>query len=237
MVCAVRKDNEVVVVRDNNSQIYGQSLCSSLLQSGWTEDATAEQGAQQQDQAAAQASAQASAQAADQSKAQDALSAIQSTNQSFTNAKAVRDHVQTADADLAKEWVDAKGGNGDYCYNVENVVGYDAENVVGYDVLNSASYDIDQEQQAIQDIRTQISALKEAEAALTAAGLPALPGSSAAISKAEANNARAVATTNKAIDQLNADLRTAYRIANNLGTGDCAGSGPGQVPDGLSYIS
>jgi hypothetical protein len=38
-VCAVQKNDVVVVVRDTNGQIFGQSVCSALLQGGWTEDA------------------------------------------------------------------------------------------------------------------------------------------------------------------------------------------------------
>jgi hypothetical protein len=237
VVCGVRKDGVVIVVRDNNSQIYGQSVCSALLQGGWTEDAAAEQAGQQQDQATEQASAEASERASAQSAAEDALAALQDTNRSFTNAKAVRDDVTTADADLAKEREDAKGGNGDYCYNVESVVGYDAESVVGYDVTSSAGYNVDQEQQAVTGIRTQITTLQQALADLTTVGLPALPGARAAISTAQTNNATAITTTNKAIDHLNGDLKTAYNIANTLGTGDCADSGPGEVPDGLSRIA
>lgn len=73
---------------------------------------------------------------------------------------------------------DAKGGNGEDCYNAEAVVGYDAEAVVGYDVTSTASYDVDQEQQGIEETRSNITALKDAQAALTADGLPTLPGAS-----------------------------------------------------------
>ncbi|MER6976982.1 hypothetical protein [Streptomyces carpinensis] len=41
----------------------------------------------------------------------------------------------------------------------------------------------------------------------------------------------------KAIDHLNGDMKTAYGIANTLGTGDCANTGAGEVPQGLSHIS
>ncbi|MFF7185600.1 hypothetical protein ACFZAR_10210 [Streptomyces sp. NPDC008222] len=236
-VCAVQKNGVMVVVRDTNGQIFGQSVCSALLQGGWSEDAQAERTAQQQDQATIRASAQASAQAADQQTAQDALTTLQDSNSSFNNAKSVRGDVGTADKDLVQERQDAKGGNGDGCYNVENVVGYDAENVVGYDVTSTASYDVDQEQQGITGLRSQITALKNAQTALTADGLPTLPGASTAIAAAEAHITTALATTNKAIDHLNADMQTAYSIANTLGTGDCANTGPGKAPAGLSHIS
>ncbi len=237
VVCGVQKDGVVIVVRDSSSQIYGQSVCSALVQGGWTEDAAAEQAGQQQDQATNEANARASAQASALREAENALATLQGTNRSFTNAKTVRDDVTTTDADLAKEREDAKGGNGDGCYNVENVVGYDAENVVGYDVTSNASYDVDQEQQNIDGVRTQISTLQQALTALTAAGLPSVPGAGAAIATAQANNATAIATTNKAVDHLNGVLKTAYNIANTLGTGDCADSGPGETPDSLSHIS
>ncbi|MFB8183282.1 hypothetical protein ACFC8N_46395 [Streptomyces sp. NPDC055966] len=236
-VCAVQRRDVVVVVRDTNGQIFGQSVCSALLQGGWTEDAQAERTAQHQDQATVRASAKASAQAADQSTAQDALATLQGSNGTFANAKSVRSDVGTADTDLARERQDAKGGNGDGCYNVENVVGYDAENVVGYDVTTTASYDVDQEKQGITGLRSEITDLKNAQEALTADGLPTLPGAGTAIATAEADITTAVATTNKAIDHLNADMTTAYSIANTLGTGDCANTGPGEAPAGLSHIS
>ncbi|WP_345060719.1 hypothetical protein [Streptomyces rameus] len=236
-VCAVQKNDVIVVVRDTNGQIFGQSVCSTFLQGGWTEDAQAERIAQQQDQTTVRASAQASAQAADQQTAQDALTTLQDSNSSFNNAKSVRGDVTTADKDLAQERQDAKEGNGDDCYNVENVVGYDAENVVGYDVTTTASYDVDQEKQGITGLRSQITALKNAQTALTADGLPTLPGANAAIATAEAHITTAITTTNKAIDHLNADMQTAYSIANALGTGDCANAGPGKAPAGLSHIS
>ncbi|MCX4581178.1 hypothetical protein OHB41_50425 [Streptomyces sp. NBC_01571] len=236
-VCAVQRHGVIVVVRDTSSQIFGQSVCSSLLQDGWAEDSAAEQTAQQQDQQAVHASAQATARAAHQSTANDALAALQDSNSAFNNAKSVRDDLTTADKDLAQLRKDAKGGNGEDCYNVENVVGYDAENVVGYDVTSSASYDVDQEQQGIKQLRSRITDLKDAQAELTADGLPVLPGGSTAITTAEAHLTTAITTTNKAIDELNADMKTAYSIANALGTGDCADSGPGQAPQGLAHIS
>ncbi|MGW2936096.1 hypothetical protein ACWDA7_30560 [Streptomyces sp. NPDC001156] len=236
-VCAVQKNGVVVVVRDTGSQIFGQSVCSDLLQAGWREDSAAEQTARGQDQAVVEASAQASTRAANQSAAQDALETLQGSNSGFSNAKSVRADVETADKDLAQLREDAKGGNGDDCYNVENVVGYDAENVVGYDVTSTASYDVDQEQQGIKGLRDQITALQDAQAALTVAGQPPLAGASAAITTAKSHIATAITTTNKAIDHLNGDMKTAYGIANTLGTGDCANSGPGEVPEGLSHIS
>ncbi|MEU5437715.1 hypothetical protein AB0G73_30670 [Streptomyces sp. NPDC020719] len=236
-VCAVHRNDVMVVVRDINSQIFGQSVCSALLQGGWTEDAQAERTAQQRDQATVRASAQASAQVADQQTAQDALTTLQGSNNSFNNAKSVRGDVGTADKDLAQEQQDAKAGNGEGCYNVENVVGYDAENVVGYDVTVTAGYDVDQEKQGITRLRSQITALKNAQTALTSDGLPTLSGAGTAIATAEGHITTTIGTTNKAIDHLNADMQTAYSIANALGTGDCANTGPGTAPAELLRIS
>ncbi|MFF3517739.1 hypothetical protein [Streptomyces sp. NPDC002573] len=237
VVCAVQKDDVVVVVRDSGSQIFGQGVCSGLLQAGWREDSAAEQTGRQQDQAEADASAQASSRAADESAAQDALSTLQGSNRDFNNAKSMRADIETADNDLAKLREDAKGGNGDDCYNVENNVGYDAENNVGYDVTTTASYDVDQEQQGIKSLRSQITDLQNAQAALTAAGLTPLDGAGTAIATAKTHIATAITTTNEAIDHLNGDMKTAYSIANTLGTGDCANSGPGEAPTALSHIS
>ncbi|MDQ4504445.1 hypothetical protein [Sinomonas sp. ASV322] len=172
-----------------------------------------------------------------QTTAQNALKAIQSDNNNFTNAKTVRNDLARTDNDLQKERQDAANGNGNNCYNVDSVVAYDATSVVSYDVTSSASYDVNQEQKAINGVRSDIQAVQSAEDALKTAGLPATPGASDAIATAQQHVAEAVATTNNAIDGLNADLTTAYSVANAAGTGSCAGHGPGSPPAGLSHIS
>lgn len=172
-----------------------------------------------------------------QTAAQDALNSLTSDNNKFTNAEAVRQDLATADSDLQKERQDAAKGNGDGCYNIDEGVGYDARMNVGYDVTFSASYDVQQEQSTVNGIRSDIQAVRSAEADLATAGLPATPGAGGAIATAQQHVTEAVATTNKAIDHLNADLTTAYSIANAAGTGPCAGHGPGNPPAGLSHIS
>lgn len=236
-VCAMSKAPWSMVVRDGGTQTTGQQVCSGLLQQGWSEDSTAERQAQAQESASAQASAATSARAADQDAAVKAVDALNDDIAHFTNASAVRADATQADKDLAGERSDAKNGNGDGCYNVDNVVGYDAENNVGYDVNTSGSYDVQQETNGIQGMRSDISAVERAETALKADGLPMPAGASSALSQAQHDVTQAVATTNKAIDDMNADLKTAYQIANTLGTGDCAGKGPGATPAGLSHIS
>ncbi|WP_369394612.1 hypothetical protein AB5J72_49180 [Streptomyces sp. CG1] len=113
----------------------------------------------------------------------------------------------------------------------------DAESDVGYDMNTSGSYDVQQETDGIQSRRSDVSAVERAEAALKVDGLPALVGAGAAISQAQQDVTQAVATTSKAIDDMNADLKMAYQIANTLGAGDCAGDGPGATPASLSHIS
>ncbi|WAH99743.1 hypothetical protein [Arthrobacter sp. MMS18-M83] len=172
-----------------------------------------------------------------QATAQDALKSLETDNNNFTNAKTVRRDLAQADSDLQKERQDAANGNGDNCYNIHGVVDYDARSVVGYDVTSSASYDVNQEQKAINGVRSDIQAVQSAEAALKSGGLPATNGASDAIATAQQHVSQGVATTNTAIDSLNADLTTAYSVANAAGTGSCAGDGPGSPPAGLSHIS
>jgi hypothetical protein len=172
-----------------------------------------------------------------QATAQRALESLAADNNNFTNAKAIRSDLVQANGDLQKERQDAASGNGDNCYNVDSVVDYDATSVVGYDVTSSASYDVQQEQSAIDRTRSDVQAVQSAEAALKTGGLPATPKASQAITTAHQHATEAVATTNKVIDSLNADLRIAYHVANAAGTGSCANHGPGAAPAGLAHIS
>jgi hypothetical protein len=71
---------------------------------------------------------------------------------------------------------------------------------------------------------------------LAASGLSATPGAAAAISAVQAAIASAISTVNADIDHVNDDLVTAYQIADSVGTGACAGDGPGTPPAGVSHI-
>lgn len=248
VVCALEKDQWVIVVRDDGGQIYGQSLCSNLPQNGWSEDTSAEQQARSQDAQAAQqqadaqasasaAAAQASARAADESSAQQDLGNLQTDLNGFTNAQKVRDDVTTTDNDLARERQDAANGNGDQCINASTTVYNDAATTIYNDVLTSGYNDSDNEETGIQQLRKEVSAVQSDESTLRNDGLQLLSGMDDAISAGQQQAAEAVATTNKAIDQLNADLASAYQVANSAGTGDCANDGPGAAPSGLSHIS
>jgi len=46
----------------------------------------------------------------------------------------------------------------------------------------------------------------------------------------------AISTVNGYIDRANGDLRTAYAVANSVGTGSCAGDGPGTPPSGVDHL-
>ncbi|MBC3841119.1 hypothetical protein GXW82_14940 [Streptacidiphilus sp. 4-A2] len=236
------------MVRDGGDQIYGQSVCSALLQGGWSENAAveqqaataaqqAQQQAQQQASASAQAQALASAQAATESNATSDLDDLESTNGDFTDAAKITSDVTSTDNDLSHERSDIANGNGDYCYNIQGTVDYDATGTINYDVLGTASYDVSTEQTAITNTRQQITTVEQDQAALRTAGLPATPGAASALSRAQEQTGEAVATANKDIDELNADLSDAYRLANSAGTGDCAGDGPGSAPSGLPHLS
>ena len=41
---------------------------------------------------------------------------------------------------------------------------------------------------------------------------------------------------NRDVGQANSDLVTAYQIADSVGTGSCAGDGPGKAPSGLKDL-
>jgi hypothetical protein len=171
------------------------------------------------------------------SAAAEATGALQSDNANFSNAKTLRDDLAKANTDLAKERQDAANGPGANCYNIDVVVDNDAAYVVGFDVTQTALNDTSTEQLQLNSIRGDIAAVQNTQAALKAAGLPATPGADSAIATAHQHVAEALITANSAIDALNADLNTAYDIANKTATGACAGHGPGTAPSGPQHVS
>lgn len=237
VVCGLKNDQWVVVIRDAGGQIYGQLTCSALIRDGWAEDTDAEKTAQGRDQQAAQARAAADARAIDSAHAQQDLSDLQDSLKHFTNAQTLRDDAAATDVDLESERRDAADGNGDQCVNVDTTVYNDADTTVYNDVLTTVSNDADTESTRLKQLRDRISAVQGDEITLKQDGLPALDGADDAIKTGQADVAKAVKTANAAIDQANGDLSTAYEIANNMGTGDCAGDGPGDAPDGVPHVS
>jgi hypothetical protein len=91
-------------------------------------------------------------------------------------------------------------------------------------------------------LANDISALRSStvqndQTGLSNLGLPGTPGASAAISAAQSTISSAISTANADIDHANGDLDAAYQVADTVGTGSCAGDGPGQPPSGVSHLS
>ena len=79
-------------------------------------------------------------------------------------------------------------------------------------------------------VTQDVAAMKNDLANLTASGLPATPGATAAIAAAGKAIGQAAAKANGEIDQVNADVTQAYSIADGMATGSCVGDGPGRPP-------
>jgi hypothetical protein len=252
--CDLTNGTEELFVVDAGGQSYGDSICSQEEQNGWTPESTpgplasdAQQGEQQQAQAsasaaAAQASAAASASqaSANQQQEQNAQGDVSTLTQDANlsgDVSSVTGDVQSTDGDLATTRSDASQGNGDSCTNASSTVYNDAASTVYNDVLSTLFNDVNTVASDISKVRGDISTVKGDQWALQNAGLPVTPDAASAISAAQAAIASAVSTVNADIDHANGDLDTAYQIADSVGTGSCAGDGPGNPPAGVSHIS
>jgi hypothetical protein len=99
-------------------------------------------------------------------------------------------------------------------------------------VLTTVSNDADTLATDITTVRNDIGTVQADQTALSSPGLPGTPGAGKAISAAQA----ALFTANGYIGHAKGDLRTAYAVANSVGTGACAGDGPGSTPDGVGHL-
>jgi hypothetical protein len=128
----------------------------------------------------------------------------------------------TAQSRLAKEQQDASGDN-HYCAATSTVVG-DSQGVSG-SVL-AVHGDIESLTADTTAIRLNIRNVNADMRRLSKARLPAPTSAPALISTADSSMARAIASANSYIDQVNAATTQAHTLANHMATGKC--SGPGQ---------
>ncbi len=89
---------------------------------------------------------------------------------------------------------------------------------IEYDVNDSFQYDLNQPTNAISVARVDITTLNDDLSSLSASGLPAPSGASAAITSAQ----QAISAANSDIDSENPVVTQAYAIANAMATGACA---------------
>jgi hypothetical protein len=228
-------------VPESNGTIQA-STCNQSSLSEWNKAVAALNGQVGSDNqaanqaAASQASASASAQ--QESSAQgDASTLQQDTGGLSGDLNAVAGDVKSTDGDLASERSDAANGNGDNCTNASSTVYNDAASTVYNDVLSTAYNDGGHLAEDITTVRKDITTVQGDQSALSNAGLPRTQGSGSAISAAQSAISSAISTVNRYIDHLNGDLDAAYQIADSVGTGACAGDGPGQPPQGLDHLN
>ena len=221
---------------------FNQAVGALQAQAASDNSAAVQQQAQaSRAQASASATAaQASANAQAQQAAQADLSTLQGVSFSGDLSKLAGDVSQT-DSDLAKEKSDAAAGvdgpGGPSCYNLEQNVDYDATQNVEYDATQNLGYDLQQNLSPdISTARGDITTLNNDLSSLSASGLPAPAGASAAIAAAKQTISQAINQANGYIDQVNADVNTAYAIGNNMATGTSC-SGPGLSPSPISHLS
>jgi hypothetical protein len=247
MVCVMDNAGNVAEVIDGGGQIIGQSICASMRANGWTEDTAAEQQANQAAaSAAAQASqAQASASAADaqasanasaEQTAQSDLSTVQGVSFA-SDLSSISGDVTTTNNDLATTRSDAAQGPGDQCVNASSTVYNDAASTVYNDQQSALYNDAGTLSTDIGNARTAITSLSNDLSGLSSAGLPAPAGASAAITAARQAIGEAIGQANGGIAQINADVVTAYQVANSIATGACAGQGPGNPPSPIAPLS
>lgn len=235
-------------VDDDGGGFNGRQVCSAFTQAGWVENTVAEQ----QRASAAYASAAASSAGAvssaaaearqaqlsqDQQAATSATTSLKQDSEFGSDLAALATDVKATDVDLGTTRSDAAQGAGDYCTNVNSTVFNDAASTVFNDAQSSYFNDLQTLARDIGTTRTDVTSLQAALKQLTIDGLPAPSGSSGAIASAISAIASALAAGNIGADQVNGDVLAAYRVANGMATGSCAGMGPGNPPAGVHHIS
>lgn len=158
---------------------------------------------------------------------------MQTLSSDVTN---VANDVRATDQDLAATRSDAANGNGDQCINASTTVYNDAATTVFNDVRTTLYNDTLTAATDISNLRKEIGTVQGNQAALRDSGLPATPGAATEIATAQAAIASAISAINTDIDHANGDLVTAYQVADSVGTGGCAGRGPGTAPAGASLL-
>jgi hypothetical protein len=191
---------------------------------------------QQANKAAASASASASA-AQQEQQAQSDVSALQQDTNFSGDLNQMGSDAKQTDSDLAQTRSDAANGNGDQCINASTTVYNDAATTVYNDVLTTVYNAAGSLANDISAVRKQIGTVQADQQALSSSGLQGTPGAGAAISAAQAAISSAISAANGDIDHANGDLDTAYQVADSVGTGSCAGDGPGQPSSGVSHLS
>jgi hypothetical protein len=190
-------------------------------------------------QQARQASS-ASANAAQEQQAQSDLSAVHGIGFS-SDLSALSSDVNQANTDLATTKSDAAQGpdgpSGVQCENASTTTYNDAATTVYNDQQTSLYNDAGTLSTDIATARSAIRTLRKDLSGLSSAGLPAPAGASASITTAQNAISSAISTANGDIGQVNADVVTAYRAANSIATGTCAGQGPGNPPTPIPGLS
>jgi len=219
---------------------FQAATCNSGSLSDWNGAVAAlDSKAASDNNTALQQQAQASSAAADQQQENNAQADVSTLTQDAnlsSDVSSIANDVQATDTDLTTTRSDAANGNGDQCLNASTTVYNDAATTIYNDVLTTTYNDVGTVASDITRARTDISTVQHDQAALRESGLPATPGATTATSAAQAAIASAISTVNTDIDHVNGDLDTAYQIADSVGTGACAGDGPGTPPAGLTHL-
>jgi hypothetical protein len=257
--CDLTDGTQELYVEDAGGQSYGDSICSSEEQNGWTPEsspgplaAQEQQQAQQEEQAQASASAAASSASAsaaaqqavqnkdnqDFSTAQGDIGTLQSDAGSLTgDVSSLNSDVTQANTDLATTKSDASQGQGSYCVNVDSTVYNDAASTLYNDQVSTTSNDANTLQTGIGSVRSDISTVNGDLQTLSADGIAAPSEANTAISSAQSAISAAVTKGNADISAVEADVSQGYAIANGLATGSCQGDGPGSPPSPVQPIS
>jgi hypothetical protein len=161
---------------------------------------------------------------------------VQSDADFSTDLQDLKQDVAEANNDLAMTRADGAHGQGDDCDNLE-AVDSDAADAVTADQQDAAEADLNSLTADLASANDDIQAVNQALTAVQQDGNEPPPGATDAIAAVRSAEDLAKSTANAEIQAVNADVTSAYAVADSLATGSCAGDGPGEPPGPLATLS
>ena len=172
----------------------------------------------------------------DQQAEQDALTSLTQDANFDSDLGSIADDVKSTAADLASTRADAKDGPGDDCQNASSTVYNDAATTVYNDAATTLYNDVLTLSRDIDTAKEDLTDVQSAQKQLETDGVPGSADAPATIRAAQGTIAAATKAANADIDKVNRSMAEAYKVANSIATGSCAGLGPGDPPEPLAHI-
>ena len=144
---------------------------------------------------------------------------------------ALRTDLTKVDLDLGRERRDmrlrARGHRVSPCYNLKNNVNFDVLTVIHDFVVTTVTSNRNSMQTDMNHMRSDKSGFQRDITDFINDGVARPAGARKAIAAITTKISRAKNRANRLIADVNAGVRTAYRIANQLASAHCLGAGPG----------